>query len=245
MARQILADSIITRAKFRLGLQNTFEEDSYLLVLLEEGLRGTNATDVYTVQCATIDIDCGSAKLPDNYDELIGFQFGDGTTCSGCCHSSTVPAGSPGGDTLIFSCACWSFYTYSQYNAISHRPCGWYGHYFGIQNNHINFPSTITATEITVYYRGFNENDDGFMVFNEEQQRGLSAYMAYQYSLDKLNTGVYNPAQNQMWLAEWKSQKNWLNGKEAIRKFKLRKQELSMIVNAIMTSKRYYLPAGC
>lgn len=244
MLRQVEIGSVINRAKRRLGLQNTFEEDGYLQLLAEEGLRDTNATDAYAVSCETVEIDCNSARLPERYDELIGFQFGDGTTCSGCCHSTTIPV-SPGGNQLVASCACWSFYTYSQYNVISHRPCGWYGNYFSIQNGFINFPSTITATEITVYFKGFNEDENGFMVFNLEQQRGLSAYMAYQYSLDKLNTGAYTESQNNKWLGEWKEQKNRLNGKEAIRKFKLRKQELSLIVNAIMMSKNYYLPYGC
>lgn len=243
--RKIAAESIINRAKRRLGLHNTFEEDGYLLSLLNEGLRGTNATDVYSINCATIEIDCGSAKLPDSYDELLYFQFGDGTGCSGCCHATQNP--SPPGENQVVVCSCRGLYGYYVQNDIilQHGSCGWYGNYFSINNGFLNFPSTITATEVTVYFRGFNEDCDGFMVFNEEQQRGLSAYIAYQYSLDKLNTGSYLPYQNTAWLKEWINQKNWLNGKEAIRKFKLQKPELTLIANAILMNKGYASIAGC
>lgn len=243
--RQIEVGSVINRAKGRLGLQNTFEWDAYLQTLAEEGLRGTNATDVYAVSCETLEIDCGSAKLPDRYDELLYFQFGDGTGCSGCCtHATTNPT--PPNENQVVVCSCRGLYGYYYQNdIILHRgSCGWYGNYFTINAGHINFPSTITATQITVYFRGFNEDENGFMIFNEEQQRGLSAYMAWQYSTDKLNTGVYAPAQNIAWREEWKAQKNWLNGKEAIRKFKLHKEDLVLIANAVLSNK-HYSALGC
>lgn len=243
--RKIEIGSIINRAKRRLGLQNTFEEDGYFELLAIESLRGTNATDVYTIQCATLDIDCGSAKLPDQYDQLLFFQFGDGTGCSGCCGANITPTA---GENQIIVCTCRGLYGYFQQNNIilQHgQTCGWYGNYFQIQNGFINFPSTITATQITVYYKGFNEDDDGFMVFSEEQQRGLSAYIAWQYSTDKLNTGIYTPQQNQAWQREWIAQKGWLNGKEAIRSFKLNKQNIMLLANAVLSNKNYYLPSSC
>lgn len=245
MPRKIIAESIINRAKRRLGIQNSFEDDGYIESLIQEALRGTNATDVYTIQCATLDIDCGSAKLPDNYDELLFFQFGDGTGCSGCCGANISPTV---GENQILICTCRGLYGYYQQNNIILQhgmTWGWYGNYFQTQNGYINFPSTITATEITVYFKGFNEDDNGFIVFDESQQRGLSAYVAWQYSLDKLNTGAYLPAQNLQWKNEWIAQKKWLNGKEAIRKFKLTKQNIQLLANAVLSNRNYYIPYAC
>lgn len=226
---------LITRAKFRLGLENTSEHDLYLLKLAQEALRGLNASSTFTVSCETVEIECGSAKLPCQYDSLVGFVFNNCGACSGCCNGAVT-----GGDALVAICECRTMYTYSQMDVISHRSYGWYGSYFAINGQFLTFPSTITATEVTIYYKGFNVDADGLMIIDEEVERGASAYMAAQFSLDRANTNppTYTPEQRSMWMAEWIAQKNYINGKKIIKDWKLQKGQISLIVNAIMINRR-------
>ena len=239
----VSSEQILVRTKGRLRLMWMTENDLYLLKLLEEGARSLNASSAFTVQCVTREIDCNSAALPDNYDSLIGFSFNTASgECSGCCgHATTQPDPS---ETQIVICTCRGFYGYySQNNIIlQHGSWGWYGNYFAINGNFLTFPSTITATEVTIYYRGFNTDDNGFMILDEELERGLSAYAAYQFATDYPES--YTPEQRQRWLAEWTAQKSFVNGKKAIRDFKLQKDNVSLLANAVLSNKRYYMLAG-
>lgn len=240
----ITSEQIITRAKFRLRLADTTEHDLYLLRLIEEGARGLNASSTFTVQCKTVEIDCASAKLPDSYDSLIAFSFNNNGSCSGCCGAATVDP-TPPSDTQIVICSCRGLYgVYTQNNIIlQHGTYGWYGNYFSINGNYLVFPSTITATQVTIYYRGFNQDDDGMMILDEELSRGLSAYAAGQFATDFQES--YTPEQRARWLQEWKDQMGKVNSKKSIREFKLQKDDISLLCNAILSNKRYYTFAGC
>lgn len=234
-------EQVITRAKFRLGLESTFEHNDYLKKLIEEAARGLNASSTYIVSCETKEIECGVAQLPDEYDSLVGFTFNNGGSCSGCCHATVDP--NPPSENQIVVCTCRDFYGVFNQNVIflQHGSCGWYGNYFAINGNYLTFPSTITATEVNIYFRGFNTDENGLMIIDEEQERGLSAYAAAQFSLDRANIipPAYTPEQRLRWTEEWKAQKKYVNGKQAIRNFKLQKNDIALIANAVLSNRRY------
>lgn len=231
----ITTEQPVVLAKFKLRLESTSEHDAFLEKMVNSAASKLNATGTYTIQCHEAHIDCNQAKLPDNYDILVGFQFaGDG--CSGCCGACT------GGNALTAICECRSMYTYYQWDVISHRPCSWYGTYFSINGNFIHFPSTLTQDTIKIWYRGFNTDGNGLMILDEEQEECLACYAAYQFSVSYPES--YTPKQMDTWLNGYKGQKAWLNGKAKIREFKLQKPYITKVVNAIMINKNSY-GIGC
>lgn len=228
-------EAIVTRAAFRLRLTDSGENLGYLERLVEEGARSLNATDTYLILCDETEIVCNSAKLPDNFEELIAFQLSPSDCCSGCCGQLLSTTTAEHG--IHTSCCCLSYYYYSRAAFVNFQTSactyGWYGNFFGIQNNTFTFPSTVTATSIKTYYKGWNDNGTGIMVPTAEQERALSAYAAFQYALE-CPRGTYEPYQIQQWNAEWKAQKSELNGKRVVRDANMRKPEINAIMNSII-----------
>jgi hypothetical protein len=210
-------EQVVTRAKLRLRLMETSEHDSTLMKFIEEGARGLNATSTYKIQCKNIDIECHKSKLPDCYETLICFQING---CSGCCtpQVNTVPP------TPIV-CTCPEIFYYDKAAMINCGDnCGWYNNFFYIQDGFMYFPSSMTADTVKVWYYGFNVDEDGLMLIDEEMERGLSAYAAFQFAVSYPEQ--YTPEQRSTWNREWIAQKNYVNGKKIIREFKLQKPNM-------------------
>jgi nitrite reductase/ring-hydroxylating ferredoxin subunit len=225
----INVDQVITRTKARLRLMETTEADAYINLLIDEAARGLNAENTKTIQCEDVEIDCGRAKLPDNYSELYFFML-DGGCCNGCSHTDAPEPTPPN----FLYCSCPSIYYYDK-SAMIGDNCDWYGNAFYIQNGYIFFPSTNTATHVKVYFYGFNVKD-GMMVVSDDQERALSAYAAFQYANEYPES--YTPEQRRNWNAEWVAQKNWLNGNKILKEFKLQKPQISLIANAVLINRR-------
>ncbi len=230
----INSEQIVVRTKGRLRLMETSEHDSYLLKLIEEGARGLNSSATYKIQCCEVDIDCNKAKLPDSFESLEYFCI------DGCCgNCTTVPVTVPPTPVV---CSCPSVFFYSKQALMNggcdeDGSCGWYGNYFYIQNGYIYFSSTVTADTVKIWYRGFNTDSDGLMIVDEECERGLSAYAAFQFASSYPE--AYAPEQRSAWNNEWVAQKRYINGKKVIREFKLSKPYISLLVNGQLVNHRY------
>ncbi len=223
------AQQIVVRAKSRLRLMETSEQDSYLHKLIEEGARGLNASSTYKISCHEAEIDCHKAKLPCSYDSLEFFKV------NGCCGNCTQPIATIPPTPVI--CTCPPLFYYDKAALMQgDKNCGWFGNYFYIQNGFIYLPSSTTATKIDIWYRGFNVDEDGFMLLDEELERGLSAYAAYQFAVSYPE--AYTPEQRATWNNEWVNQKKYVNGKKIIREFKLQKPQISLLVNAVISNNR-------
>lgn len=235
----VTTDSVINRAKMRLRLMDNTEPDVDLERYIQEAARQLKTIMTFVVSCETVPIDCGAAKLPDQYYDLLWFSFPCGSgSCSGCCGAATTLP-TPPSENQVVVCSCRGLYGFYQQNDIilQHGSWGWYGNYFKINGNYLTFPSTITQTEITIYYKGFNVDKDGLMIIDIEAVRALSAYAAYQYA--DSTPEAYTPFQINRWNNEWINQMNMLNGRSEIKKYKLDKPQISLIANAVLSNKRY------
>lgn len=226
---------VITRTKFRLGLTNTTLADAYLEKLINEGAQMVDSRQTYIISQTVIPIDCHKATLPQGVLEVIAYRFNT-QGCSGCCMGN--PNVTPGtlDVNMAPSCGCPMWYVANR-NVLTN----WNGYgqsvayacdYFAVQGNYIQFPTSIVATEVTVYYRGFNTDCDGIMVLDERSERALSAYAAYQYSMTYPQN--YAREVRAEWAKEWKAQKAWLRGTFALEDHKLYKTEAAAIARAIL-----------
>lgn len=235
---KIAIDQIITRAKMRLKLTNTTMPNAYLELLINEGARHLDNLNTFAITCATLSIDCEDkpvAHLPDNYQELLCFKF-PGNSCCGCCDEDTTVT-----DDIIprptNKCLCTNLFVASREMVTNFCDRGqnavmWnYANMFEVQNGLLYLPTTTTATEVKIWYRGTNVDEDGIMILDEDQERGLSAYAAYQYALD--NKERYDKFQIQEWKKEWIAQKDWLKGSAVKQDHTMHKWNVTAISNAI------------
>lgn len=227
---------VINRAKIRLGLEDTTAADAKLEKFINEGAMHLDALSTYKISCATLDIDCQKAQLPNEATEIICFSFPDSSGCTGCCSSSS----DDDSVTSTTSCGCFTYYVANRSiltafcGTDSNTSCGLYSAYFDIQNGYIHFPSSNTATTVRVYYRGWNVDSDGLMLIDERKERGLSAYAAYEYACSGSNAKYYTSKQIDKWESTWIQQKSWIKGTDQVEDAKLHKDTLSAIANAIL-----------
>jgi hypothetical protein len=225
-------EEVVTRAKRRLKLMDTTRWDSELESLINEAAFHLDAIDTFIVSCETIDIECNEAKLPDGATQVIAFSF-QGEGCSGCCHVNNDPV--EGWDRNM-ACSCSSMYIFDRnvltnFNGFGVSSC-YAGNVFAVQSGYLKFPSTVTATEVKVWYRGYNMDGDGIMILDQRQIRGLSAYAAYEFALS--NATKYTPFQIKEWQATWRNQKSWNKGVAAQEDFNNNKGKFAAIAKAIL-----------
>jgi hypothetical protein len=235
----IKVEQVMTRTKLRLGLMDSTMADAYLEKLIDEAARHLDALSTYVVTCETLDIVCSKAELPENIrsnKDVICMRFNEGN--SGCsCQTSTSD-----GDTIenINNSFCGCGYWYVPDRNVLTNFCGqganaqWCGNIFDINGGYIQFPTTLTATQVTIWYRAYNMDDGGLMIVNEKQERALSAYAAYEYAMSGQNIKSYTPYQISNWQKTWVAQKNWLRGSDVVDDHKLHKAEFSAIARAIL-----------
>jgi hypothetical protein len=201
---RISIDSVIDNAKFLLGLRDTTYADADLERLIDEGARHLGRIGVFVISCETLDIDCAKAALPG---ELICFSFPD-TTCTGCCNATFDPATE---SNPFNSCGCYQYYTANRSVLTEfcgmNVSCGLMGGFgYSEQGGYLVFPSNITATTVKVWTRGKETDDDGIMVLDDMDERGVAAYAAYKYASAGQNYKMY--PQRKEWKDEWVNQKN-------------------------------------
>ena len=108
------------------------------------------------------------------------------------------------------------------------------GNFFSVQGGYIVFPSTITQTEVKVWFRGLNIDDDGLAIIDEKQERALSAYAAWQYAIAHYKS--YAPEQRREWKSEWIAQKSWLKGSSVQADWQMNKATASAIARALFVA---------
>lgn len=226
-------EQVLARTKGRLRLMDSTLHDAYLQVLINEGATHIKSIDQYIVTCATLDIDCYRAELPDFFEEFVAATFPDGGCACGC--GPTITPGQIGTTWEGSTCGCSVWFVS---NALlsnwggAGTSCSFYGNVFNIQGNQLLLPSTTTATTVKVWYRSKNVDCNGLMVLNEDWERGLSAYAATQFATDYVEK--YTPEQRAIWSAEWKAQKSQIRGSAQRKRFILDKHAIMNIMNAII-----------
>jgi hypothetical protein len=245
----ISIEQVINRAKQRLRLNNT-ENDAYLEKLINEGAQSMGSQRTEQIFCKPLEIDCFKAKLPDNFTEFVSAQFPQGTCSGTCCSSLTgdeLAVATLSTGTCTGSCPVW----YVKAGVLTDfsgqgSPCGIYSNYFNIQGQYLVLPSSTTATEVKIWYKGWNTDSYGIFAIYTEWERALSAYAAAQYSLEYIER--YNPLQQGKWESEWIAQKNKIVGVENVRQFNLESHDIEQMMHSIVSNTWlqgvYNIPGG-
>lgn len=234
---KVSIDSVIDAAKFRLGLRDTTMADADLERLVNEGAMHIDSVDSYAISCVVLDVDCGRALLPEGFVELICMNIYGQSSCSGCCEPINFNPAVDQNPTSI-SCTCPQYFVANR-NVLTEfcgmgASCGMMSNSYDIQGGYIVFPSNFSASQVQVWYRTYNMDDDGIMILDEYWQRGLSAYAAYMYAMAGQNIKNYMPQQLSMWQQEWTAQVNKIRGKSAQRDHRQHKASFAAIARAIL-----------
>lgn len=227
--------SVINRAKIRLGLQDTTRWDAVLEQHINEAAFNLDAVSSFSVSCEILDIECHEATLPLGYETVISFTLLDQNGCAGCCDVSTDPSE---GENRNMACNCadiWFFdkNVLTEFNGNGLTAC-YGGNFFAVQNGRLKFPTSITATRVKVWYMGYNMDSDGIMILDERQQRGFSAYAAWQFASSGTHYNKYNPNQIRGWEREWVNQRGRLVGLAAQDDFINNKGKFASIASALL-----------
>lgn len=233
-------EQVINRTKNRLRLRNT-ENDPYLEKLINEGCGHLGAWRTQDVSCETLKIDCFKAKLPDFYKEFLAAQFPIGTCSCGCNSCEGLTGDALAEAVLSTGCGCnngcpvWYVHSGVLTNFAGRgAPCGIYTNFFNIDGGYVVLPSTTTATEVKIWFRGMNVDSQGIMVIYEEWERGLSAYAASQFAVDYQE--LYTPEQRRAWSNEWNAQKAKQVGSDHIDRFNLDSNYIMRLMHSIIVN---------
>lgn len=226
--------SIITEAKFLLGLTDTTKWDSRLESLINQASIHLNSLNTYTISCETIEVDCGKAKLPDSAISVIAIKSTTSSQCTGLCHV-VADENSVDDRFMECGCVCGNYFVADRNVLTNFNGNGCYGgNVFSVQDGYINFPSNTTLTEIRVWYHGYNVDEDGIMVFDELQERGLAAYAAYMFAISGTHFDKYDRMQVMEWKKTWVAQRPFLQGKAQQDYFRQNKGKFAAIARAIL-----------
>lgn len=244
---KISSESVITRTKFRLGLQDSTLYDGYIEKLIYEAARHLDAVSSYIISCETLVVECHRAKLPDNFVEMVCVKMVNPST--GCtCNTVYDPATDPSPNGVNNGCTCGTYFIADR--GVLTEFCGmgyngtWYGNTFDTQGGNLVLPDTITVDEIQIWYRGLNVDEDGLMILDDFQERGLSAYAAYQFANSGSNYKAYDGTQRRMWLAEANAQINKIRGKAAQEDHRAHINKFAAIARAFLINPAQSLNAN-
>jgi hypothetical protein len=233
-------EQVITRTKFRLGLQDTTSNDGYLQMLIEEAARHLDTVDSYVVTCEDIDVDCSKAKLPDNLSILLCMKLLDPINVD-CVQQPYDPETDTASSNNIYNC-CTSGTFWIPSRDVLTDFCGLgsgfagqpFGNVFDTQNGYILFPSWLTVNKIRIWYKGLNVDENGLMILDDFEERGLSAYAAYQFASSGQNAKSYTPQQIALWQREATAQINKIRGKSAQMDHRKHKGKFAAIARAFL-----------
>jgi hypothetical protein len=226
-------ESVITEAKGLLGLENTTKWDAWLEKKINQGALHLNNLDTYAISCGTFDVECTKIHIPQA-TEIIAIKNTISTEC--CTGLCQVIADENSVDGRFMQCGCNGTYFIADRNVLTNfngNGC-FGGNVFSFENGYINLPSNSTLTEAKVWYRGYNEDEDGIMVIDELQERGLAAYAAFKFASSGTHFSKYDRMQIVEWKKDWVSQKSFLGGKAQQNDFRQNKGKFAAIARAIL-----------
>ena len=231
----------ITLAKTYLGLMETTRNDTVLEKFCNMAAMRIDARNTYKISCETIDIDCYRATLPSNTIEVISFRFPDlSGGCSGCCGGN--PNTTPGTLDVNMSpqCGCPMWYVadrnvLTDWNGLGAN-ASWVGNFFSYdtQAGILVFPTTLTATSVQVYFRGYNQDSNGIMLIEEYMEDAIACFAAYKFATSGMNARKYTPKQISDWSRLWAKQRNHIRGTENLIDHRQHKADASAIARSVL-----------
>ncbi len=233
----ISIDEIISRAKLSLRITNTTEHDDFLEVVISEGARHLDALTLYKKCQETLQIKDSKAKLPNNFQKLLGLRLQKTELVTSFINGQMVqnipiPVCSPifyVDKTFLSDCGC----NNSDGNNILQN----FRDTMQIINGYIIFNSqNIESGTCQLAFFGLNVDENGRLILYSEYERGLSAYACAQWFLAFPNDNR-SIAQYDRYMAIWVAQKSWIKGGAWKDEFQKTKMEIASMVNALVSDQ--------
>lgn len=228
----ISIDEVLVRTKAQLRLLNTSEQDDYLLLMINEGLRHLDALTLCVKRQCTLDIVDNKAELPKGFQKLLGMRFINTSLQPVIIDGVEVPKSLPSYSSVFYvdtaflnNCNC-STYGFANYTSTAQ-----------IVNNTLHFNSNnIESGTIQVAFMGLNVNEEGQLLIYEEYERALSSYACYMFVM--AYNDIYAIGLADRYYEIWKAQKAWIKGGAWKDEFFRTKKEISSFVNALVIDQR-------
>lgn len=245
---QINIGQVLVTAKEDLRITSSSENDPFLEKRINDAALHLGVLENTVIKCATLDVDCNKATLPDDYIEWICLNANG---CTGGCSCSAgvinINTGTANEDVNTFAmggfCGCPQYWVASQKVLTDFCGAGlnsawYYANYFAVQDGIISFPSNVVATQVTIYYKAWNQDTWGLMKIDSLYERALAAYACYKFlrAYPERDTGRRMNDFKQ----EWVDQKNFLKGDSQVRFFRQYKAQIASIINALMLDHSQY-----
>ena len=109
---------------------------------------------------------------------------------------------------------------------------------FEIQEGYIVFhvPSDLETDKMRIAYISRTVDEDGLMLMSERHERGIEAYLCYQFTVSFFENYPVNIRQE--YQRTWKNQKQHLKGMSQRERFEENKRQIGALLNAWITSDR-------
>ena len=219
-------EAVIARIKADLRIMDTTEHDTYLEILLREGLGSVNAiSQLVKDQCDLKVSDC-KVELPKGLVKFIALRSKTWLPSD----STTDTSSNPPCQRLLYadldflnSCGC------------STNGLNSYKSSFQINKNYIHFNDDDSQLdEVTIAYLGMWLDENKKPVIFERFERALTAYACWKFTRswsDRYNQYVIDSYQR-----EWVNQKDFLRGIAVSDEFNRNKREISEMMRAWIVS---------
>lgn len=158
-------DQVIAEAKMSLNLENSTDHDGFLLLKLDECMRGIDDRGMRELKTEVLPLDGGTSPLPFGFLRAMAVWFQSPT---GNC--TTAP--------------------YVDRNIVNYCDCGtaglnlsFFGTSYQINGNHIVFhnPEAITADTVSLAYLGMRLTENNQPIILESHSRAAIAYLTWKY----------------------------------------------------------------
>lgn len=217
----VSVEEVISRIKADLRLVDSTEHDTYLEILLREGLGSLNCINQLEKKQCRATVEDGKVKLENDLVKFIALR-----------PKTWLEAE----DQTILNC---SRLIYADTAFL--RECGYncsgltsYRSGFQINKGYISFNSDTPITEVEYAYQGMWLDEDGKPAIFERFERALTAYACYKFTrtwMEKYNQFVMMDYKN-----EWINQREKLKGMAVKDEFEQNKVYIGGLMRSLIVS---------
>jgi len=222
----ISIDQVIAAAKMKLRLTDGQDADNFLELQILHAIRNIGSLDSFRKCNAIIDIVDGYAALPCDFYRILALRMKNpiATETTDPCNTLGYNAGVYVDRPFLYQVGC-------DFNPNCNDIQGSYQ----IQGGNIVFNSSVNFEQVAIAYLAFATDDAGRYYIEQDMERGLAAYAAWQYALSFEES--YTREQRMEWKQEYVNQAKWIKGVAAVKNFQTNRQEIMERVNALIADK--------
>ena len=223
----IPSSSVIDLAKtLAFGLGGTTDYDIVFEDFLQIGIQEFHAPSIMVKRQMTLDIECGRAKLPCDFNEMIML-----VPHCGSIYSQYIYVNLP----IFKKMGCEGSLT---------NTCFPFQNSYQIEQNYLYLHNSSQVddddedsepTQLDIYYWALNTDEDGLMYIYRDYKTCLAYYIVH---LFKLMQNDYKGGE--FWLQRYKTKRRYIRAKDRSDEFEKDKSEIMATMNAFVVAKTNY-----